>query len=1205
MTSLGPAASAPSLHRPGSRILAERFELLEELGSGGTGTVHLARDRLDKGLYAIKSVPLGDGSRCAALRREFALRARLVHPQVAGVHELGRDEISKTAFLIGDYVAGQDLVGAMRRLGPRWTLPFLAQALNAADFLHSRGVVHGDFKPANLRVAGEAKGPVIKLLDFDLARAIGDEQTALGGTPEFMAPALFQGASPSPSTDLYAIGKTFARAQEEAFGGSAPKARAHARVQRVLERLSCDDEHLAFPSAHAALSELLSERSQAAQLPRAVEPVLCGREEELLLLKARLDDLCSGQLSRRLVLIQGPEGFGKSRMLREMARLAYLADVDVVRIGCHAPMRALEIPWILGRYCLREQMELASSLDDLVNSERPSCSPQRTLRELCRELVALSQRRPLLVLLDDMDSADEPSLDFLRMLERTRSTQGPLVCATATSDPGRGASALDRLRRQERWQTLWLEPLSRGETTRLVASLRSWSSREQPDVEGFCRGNPRLATLLGRSRDPIGEPGAAAPGDYPGELLQHRIDELEPSDAERLRDLAVLLRPANALVVGALWNSELEDVHASLSTLRDRGLVEEEFVAGEQRFSVGSKPLCRALLRAEGPQELAARHERALRAWERCSRGTEVPSEMLVQHAICAGRCSKALAFGIPSIDKLLARGSLHLAERLASALLDMPGAIPPASRATLGLQLAEAQVRSGKARQARPRIQEELRCLSSTSCEEAEGSGQNSLAVRLHSLLAETHEAEGNYDPALSALENALSQCNDSMPASLRMRVFEHLGRLCYRMGSFDQAEGYWQRGLALVPDGRSPSALADIWNNLGCLDTARGRWFAAVSRHEQALAIRRGLGDLDGESRSLVNLANISLQQGALDRAAELYERGLRIIDQVGTAQVQALTWANCAALERLLGRFASAFDLLRRSIRMRRRLGDRPGEAVSRRQLAELLIDKGRYGDAAAELDKAARLASRGTEPQQGRQASAQAVLAMRTGDIAAAEEQLERLAEELGAQGSLQDRAELARLRAEARLLRSAPDEALAELDQARETLEGCEDPIGLGRAYQLKARAALDRGDREQAARSLQIAEGIARSHRVPKLLAETLLVSAELELQRGDLDRAAGLQSQAEAAVTGIGLPSIEFSLWRYKALHAQACGQSARALFCLRRCVEQLRRDLDHIRPQALQELFLKLPHHRQVVEALRGMIECMPTVPSPKTQP
>jgi serine/threonine-protein kinase len=192
-------------------MVGGKFELLEELGAGGMGTVYRARDvRLER-TVALK-VLADDLGADPSFRERFAREARtlalLNHPGIVAAYDFGEDE--GQLYIAMELVEGQPLqvdgpLPEARALG------IALQVGEALAYAHGRGVVHRDVKPANVLVGA---GDAVKLADFGIARLQGERgagksltgSLAVVGTPHFIAPEALAGATPDPRMDVYSLG---------------------------------------------------------------------------------------------------------------------------------------------------------------------------------------------------------------------------------------------------------------------------------------------------------------------------------------------------------------------------------------------------------------------------------------------------------------------------------------------------------------------------------------------------------------------------------------------------------------------------------------------------------------------------------------------------------------------------------------------------------------------------------------------------------------------------------------------------------------------------------------------------------------------------------------------------------------------------------------------------------------------------------------
>jgi tetratricopeptide (TPR) repeat protein/predicted Ser/Thr protein kinase len=225
--------------------LLGRYVVLERLGAGGMGIVHAAYDpeldrRVALKLIRIDAVrPARQEEAQARLLREAQATARVVHPNVITIHDVGR--FGEHVFLAMELVDGTTLREHMRRQeGPqdwRALLELFLQAGRGLAAAHAQGLVHRDFKPDNVLVGRDGR---VRITDFGLARIVqgledSQEPTSeprpsglraksltrsdqVLGTPAYMAPEQTRGATPDARSDQY----SYCVALHEALYGRRP-----------------------------------------------------------------------------------------------------------------------------------------------------------------------------------------------------------------------------------------------------------------------------------------------------------------------------------------------------------------------------------------------------------------------------------------------------------------------------------------------------------------------------------------------------------------------------------------------------------------------------------------------------------------------------------------------------------------------------------------------------------------------------------------------------------------------------------------------------------------------------------------------------------------------------------------------------------------------------------------------------------------------
>src|ERR1700728_1184100 len=189
------------------------YVLLEKIGEGGMGVVHLARDPQGRSVAVkvLRPAVAGDPDARRRLSREFETMRRVRSPFVAAV--IDADVTGEVPYVVTRYVAGPSLDQMVAATGPLRGRALEGLAWGLAEGLaavHAAGVVHRDLKPANVVIAGGTPG----LIDFGIAHAPDVTKiTQAGmfmGTPGYLAPEVVEGQPSGPSADVHSWASTVA-----------------------------------------------------------------------------------------------------------------------------------------------------------------------------------------------------------------------------------------------------------------------------------------------------------------------------------------------------------------------------------------------------------------------------------------------------------------------------------------------------------------------------------------------------------------------------------------------------------------------------------------------------------------------------------------------------------------------------------------------------------------------------------------------------------------------------------------------------------------------------------------------------------------------------------------------------------------------------------------------------------------------------------
>jgi serine/threonine-protein kinase len=201
-------------------VVGGRYRVDGTLGQGGMGAVYRAYDLSIRREVAVKVLaPALRGHRTPNLRmsREAFATARVAHPNCVTVLDCGELD-DGSVFLAMELLSGHELAGEMRRGPIEWgrALAIAADILRGLAYAHSAGVIHRDIKPANVFMTRAGGTEVAKILDFGIAKLVGDARAEAGaetltqeglaiGSPVYMSPEQAIGNRLDARTDLYSL----------------------------------------------------------------------------------------------------------------------------------------------------------------------------------------------------------------------------------------------------------------------------------------------------------------------------------------------------------------------------------------------------------------------------------------------------------------------------------------------------------------------------------------------------------------------------------------------------------------------------------------------------------------------------------------------------------------------------------------------------------------------------------------------------------------------------------------------------------------------------------------------------------------------------------------------------------------------------------------------------------------------------------------
>ena len=707
-----------------AQVTVPGHQILEHLGSGASGEVFRA-ETSDGLARAVKVLSSGGFSKLERLRflREFEILAQIDHPHILRVFEF-HDQVPSFSM---ELINGVTLEEWFRQSKPSLLaqtpvfeemIGLMSQILRALATLHSNGIVHRDLKPANLMVTKEN---CAKIMDFGLAHVSSNEKLttsgAILGTPLYLAPELLAGNAADPRSDLYSIGMVM----YEAWGGELPQPGRGLMAflqnlltwsPRPLEECNADlspgaagfvarliardpaDRLASAQEAEAMLQEVLTgvtrRPSKSSRLqPQFLESALVGRQTEVEQAYKLIQQLLRGQTF--LLVVSGEPGIGKSRYLEEIRRKCLQSGVQVFVVTCLEGDPTPYAPYLpLMRQAVTQLTRADRDLEEALGSSvgllarvlpelggrlppAPVLDPQAErarFYELVVRLLESLRSQPCLFCFDDMQWADEASLDLFRYVSGRLKLEEPgSLSAQATvilhrSDEVPEGHPLQRLiglmARTQPLLRIALDFLTPAQVAAMGVSIVGGCSMSTALIEHLHQasgGNPLyVAELLralvleckivqqsGEWEFVEGQQALFDAAQSMTALVERRLGELSQRSRDLLAAAAVLGKKFRFNVLSSMFGDtdENELFRALEETLRGRLLIERPGDGRDVLAFYHDRFREIVLSRISGPRYQRL-HRQAAEAYQRSSLGDASQADLLARHYLEGGDQEKA-----------------------------------------------------------------------------------------------------------------------------------------------------------------------------------------------------------------------------------------------------------------------------------------------------------------------------------------------------------------------------------------------------------------------------------------------------------------------------------------------------------------------------------------------------------------------------------
>lgn len=870
-------------------------------------------------------------------------------------------------------------------------------------YLHGEGVVHRDIKPENVILTADGQPVVVDfgLLTRFRAQASREAVDLSGlhaGTVAYMAPEQLLGEYVDARADLYSVGcvlfelvtgrvpfrgvdlqSVVARHlyQQPAKPSDLVRDVPGDLDDLVLNLLSKSPrDRLGYADVVASrlatmftvdVTEELTFRVPQAPRPYVYRPGFFGRRRALATARKQLDLAEEG--TGAMLLVVGDSGIGKTRLIMEIARQAVSRGMLVLAGDCGdrspAPLQPLrealqlvadrcrargpeEYARLLGeRGALLAQYEPAlSALQELENPAPPPPLPAplaraRLFSALGETFAALAAEQPVVLIIDDLQLADDLSLGFLEQVAREAAFRRKPVLVVAGYRGEEAARRLLELGQSTAVTTISLGRLRHADVAAIVGDMLAMKAapRQLSElVATLSEGNAYfvaeyISAAVERGvlvRDHLGRwvaVGAPEPGPASLEssfmalpqsleqLVNRRLVGLSADATQLLGAAAAAGREVSQDLLRAMFAMPDENLLGAIGELLQHRILEDTPRAG-LRF-VHSRIREVAYERLDAPTR-AALHRRAAQAIEATGpteREARVAS--LGLHWELAGEKARARQCYLAGARRSTSRYAQAEAENLFTAFLRLapePSSETVDARRELAFLVLRPQGRHDEARVALEIALAEARQLGdrsrTASCLQQIG------AIHLHT--GDLRRAEKLFEQALSSAYKANDRASVSKSTNALANLYLHQGR-------HEAAQMLYRDALAVARRLGQDQMVGTILNNLAAIQRSAGDHAGAERLLEEALVLSRRLGDRRLESNHLGNLAEVLYEAGRLDEAELMFSAALAASREVGDTRLEGIQLLVLARIDRLRGRGEAAHRKLERSAAALEAAGD----------------------------------------------------------------------------------------------------------------------------------------------------------------------------------------------------------------------------------------------------------------------------------------
>ena len=992
-----------ALNLPG-QLIGRRYQIQNKVNEDPLTAVLQAIDTWTEEIVVIKIInPSFSQETIERVMQQSDQLTSLDYPHIVSIHTWEKEQ--EFAFLVESYMTApslQDVLDRNEGIAPDDALEIALDLTQTLEYVHSRGIIHGDLRPQHIFMADDG----IKLGGFGLGRLLEGrnllEMPMLFLPTPYLAPEQILGQSFDARTDLYALGVILYRlftGRLPFVGNEVEVMQAHiydepAPLRTINPAISPSMEHLILK----LLSKNPNGRYTSAQQTHRISSNLSisaddptfnhrapfiKREAQLKTLQTCWQSAQNGE--GYLVFVTGEPGVGKTSLVQQVVtqseppvlligrcreaegKTAYHLFSDILRMyfaTVPPEFYDKQSQKLLGSF-VRLVPEIHNMFPDIVPPPplEPAEEQLRLMSGLTQFVRRATEERPWFLVLENLQWADSSSLELLRYLSHHLPTMRLLIVGIYRDvELEQSHPLMQMLRDLSSYPTFKEISLGRLDIAGVEQILTfMWQQKVPPDlvqkVYNHTEGNPfyveEVANGLMDDGLVVWQNGrwqfpTLAELRLPAtvhEAVWRRISSLNPVTQSLLGEAAVFGQTFHFEDLQAISGLSEWEVLEHLDVAMERQLVQE--VPGEAMLRFRHAEIQQVLYADLGVLRRRLLHRTVAERYEK-------------QHHSQQGKQDDETATN-PVMYALLAyhfhyaedinkeRHYAHLAGTQALSQFANTEAIAYFSRVLALIPeddwLSQYEIRSIREkiydRQGMRMLQaQDLDALAKLADQLADNS-PTAIRRQAEVALRQSNYADltADYAQAMLAAQSAIELAQTCGDIHLEAVGYLRYGASLQHLSNYDEARPQFERALSLAERIDLPQLKARSLRYLGIVAWLQGDSVACQAYDQQALDLYREVGDLHGEGKTLGNLGVLFSDMGDFTQAIENYSRAHVIYQQIGDRHGESVILNNLGLVTARQGRIELGISYVEEALAICREIGDRQGEASRLSSLSKL--------------------------------------------------------------------------------------------------------------------------------------------------------------------------------------------------------------------------------------------------------------------------